>query len=137
MGLFDRVKEMFSRDSGVDTPPVIRLDMEARQAQLDELENALRALARAMAAEEERMANPGWRGRIEDLRFAANEAGRLSHEGFDRAGLQDVAAQVRPLYSGEPVPAEYAPYAGEHERVLAAVAQLRADLPGEGIEETG
>lgn len=137
MGLFDRVKEMFSRDVGVDTPPVIRLDMDARRAQLDELENALRLLARAMAAEEERMSNPGWRGRVEDLRFAANEAGRLGHEGFDRAALHDLTAQVRPLYAGDSAPVEYAPYADEHERVLVAVAQLRADLPGEGVENGG
>ncbi|NDL59634.1 hypothetical protein [Phytoactinopolyspora mesophila] len=131
MGLIDRVKELFSRDEGVDTPPVIPLDTDARRAQLDELEDALRTLARAMAEVESRMTNPGWRGRVEDLRFAANEASRLAHEGFDRAALHDLAAEVRPLYGRGDVPAEYQPFTAEHERVLSATAALRADLASE------
>ncbi|NEE02696.1 hypothetical protein [Phytoactinopolyspora halotolerans] len=130
MGLFDRVKDLFSGDSG-ETPPDLPLDVDTRRAQLDELENALRDLARAMAGDEERMSNPGWRGRVEDLRFAANEAGRLAHEGFDRAALHDIAAEVRPLYGpGEPPP-EYAPYAEQHGRVIRAAAAVRAPLQSE------
>ncbi|NED97649.1 hypothetical protein G1H11_20325 [Phytoactinopolyspora alkaliphila] len=131
MGLLDRVKEMFNRDAG-EEPPELPLDVEKRRAQLDELENALRSLTRAMAGEGERMNNPGWRGRVDDLRFAANEAGRLSHEGFDRAALHDLAAEVRPLYGDGPVPAEYAAFAVEHERVMGAVRELRQPLPTEG-----
>lgn len=130
MGLFDRVKELFS-GGGAELPPDLPLDVDTRQAQLDELENALRALARAMAADIGRMSNPGWQGRIEDLRFAADEAARLSRHGFDRAALHDLAATVRPLYGPGTVPDEYAAYADEHERVMEAVRQLRAELPSE------
>jgi hypothetical protein len=101
-------------------------EVDVRRAQVSELDDALRSLARAMAADTTLMANPGWRGRVEDLRFAANEAARLQREGFDRAALQDLAAEVRPLYRGADVPAEYAPYRDEHERVLAAVSALRS-----------
>jgi hypothetical protein len=84
-----------------------------------------------MAGDEERMANPGWRGRIDDLRFAANEAARLSRTEFDRAALQDLAAEVRPLYGPGDVPDVYAPYQAQHDRVLAAAAALRESLPTE------
>jgi hypothetical protein len=130
MGLFDRVKEMFNRDGG-DEAPDLPLDVERRRAQLDELEDALRSLAGVMAEDGERMRNPGWRGRVEDLRFAANEAGRLSHEGFDRAALHDLAAEVRPLYGPGPIPPEYAAFTAEHERVVGAAQVLRETLPSE------
>jgi hypothetical protein len=131
MGLIDRLKAAFG--GSADSPEVVEapLDVDARRAQLDELEDALRTLARAMSANNELMANPGWRGRVEDLRFAANEAGRLRRAGFDRVALHDVAAEVRPLYRQGPVPAEYAPYEAEHDRVIAATAALRAPLPTE------
>jgi hypothetical protein len=131
MGLLDRVKAAFGgRDDEGETPdpPV---DVEARRAQLDDLEQALRALTRDMSADAERMANPGWSGRVADLRFAADTAGRLTRQGFDRAALLDLAAEVRPLYGRGTVPPEYAPYQAAHERVLAAVAVLRAPLPSE------
>lgn len=136
MGLIDRVKAMFGESADSDEvvagPPV---DVEARRTQLDELDEALRVLARAMAADDELMRNPGWRGRVDDLRFAAGEASRLSRTEFDRAALHDLAAEVRPLYGPGDVPAEYAPYQAEHERVLAAVAALRAPLPSESAPE--
>ncbi|WP_166348557.1 hypothetical protein [Phytoactinopolyspora limicola] len=132
MGVLNRVRELFNRsDDDAETAPEIQLDLEARRAQLAELEDALRTLARAMADEQSRMRNPGWRGRVDDLRFAANEAGRLAHEGFDLAALHDLAAEVRPLYGRGVVPPEYQPYVTEHERVLAATERLRADMPSE------
>ncbi|HSI93030.1 MAG TPA: hypothetical protein VK925_05985 [Jiangellaceae bacterium] len=133
MGLMDRVKAMFGEAAEAEDAPVeeLPLDVEVRRAQLDELEDAVRSLARAMAAKTDLMANPGWRGRVEDLRFAANEAAQLSRSGFDRAALHDVAAEVRPLYGPGEVPAEYAPFRAEHERVLAAVDALRGSLPSE------
>lgn len=141
MGLFDRVKAMLGgtatgddRDGDGDGDGAVEeipLDADTRRQQLDELEEALRVLARAMAANEQLMANPGWRGRVDDLRFAANEAAQLGRTGFDRAALHDLAAEVRPLYGSGPVPDEYAPYVDQHERVLVAVDALRAPLPSE------
>ena len=131
MGLLDRMKAALG-DHGGEEPVAPPVDEPARREQLDTLERSLRELARSMAGDASQELNPGWRGRISDLRFAADEAARLSKEGFDRAALQDLAAIVRPLYpSGAPVPEEYAPYRAKHDRVLAAVEALRAPLPSE------
>jgi hypothetical protein len=133
MGLLDRLRGRREDDGDDEVPPEPPLDVDARRAQLDDLERALRTISRAMAAETARMTNPGWRGRVEDLRFAANEAGRLSNEGFTRAELLDLANQVRPLYapSLDQPPQEYLPYADQQAVLLAAVAALRTPLPSE------
>lgn len=132
MGVFDRVRAALgATGQATEVSAEPRLDTEARRAQLGELEQALRALARDMAGREELMVNPGWRGRVDDLRFAADEAAQLSRSEFDRAALDDLAAQVRPLYGPGPVPAEYAPHRAAHDRVLAAVAAIREPLDSE------
>jgi hypothetical protein len=135
MGLLDRVKAAFGGRDHEPVEPVelsqSPLDVDSRRAQLDELGAALTALVRAMSADTDRMRNPGWRGRVEDLRFGAAEAARLSRRGFDRVALLDLAAEVRPLYGSGPVPPEYAPYQAAHERVTAAAQALRAPLPSE------
>jgi hypothetical protein len=133
MGLLDRLRGRREDDGDDEVPPEPPLDVDARRAQLDDLERALRTISRGMAAETARMTNPGWRGRVEDLRFAANEAGRLSNEGFTRAELLDLANQVRPLYAPSlpQPPREYLPYADQQAALLAAVATLRAPLPSE------
>jgi hypothetical protein len=132
MGLLDRVKAALGgRDDDGGEAIELPVDVDARRKQLGDLEEALRVLARAMAEDEGRMVNPGWRGRVADLRFAADEAGRLAGQGFDRAALGDLAAEVRPLYGHGPVPPEYAPYQAAHDRVLAATESLRAPLPSE------
>lgn len=132
MGLFDRVRAAFGAtgQAGAVTAE-LRLDTEARRAQLGELEQALRALSGQMAARDDLMRNPGWRGRVEDLRFAADEAARLSRTEFGRVELHDLAALVRPLYTPGGVPEEYVPYRAAHDRVLAAVAAIREPLAGE------
>ena len=135
MGLFDRVKAAFGGGDHQSAEQVdiieAPLDVDSRRAQLDELSAALTALVQSMSANADRMRNPGWRGRVEDLRFGAAEAARLSRRGFDRAALLDLAAEVRPLYGRGPVPPEYAPYQSEHERVTAAAQALRTPLPSE------
>jgi hypothetical protein len=137
MGLFDRVKAALGggghndEDEGPAEAPDVPVDVDARRTQLEELQAALSALARDMSADDGRMANPGWRGRVEDLRFGAAEAARLIRRGFDRAALLDLAAEVRPLYGSGPVPPEYAPFQAAHERVTAAARALRAPLPSD------
>lgn len=125
---------------GVDAPvesdgsPEVPIDVAARQQQLIELDDALRRLARAMAADQARMANPGWAGKVADYRTVAADAARMERDGFDRAALTDLASQVVPLYAAgraEPPP-EYAAVLAEHERVMAAVQALRETLPSEG-----
>ena len=81
MGILDRLRGQHAEDT--EDGPVVEppIDRDARRAQLDELEESLRQLARAMADQPERMANPGWRGRVEDYRYAANEAAHISRRG--------------------------------------------------------
>jgi hypothetical protein len=137
MGLLDRMKAAFGGREDEGDAPELPLDADARRAQLDDLEQALRTLARAMAADESRMANPGWSGRVADLRYAADQAGRLSREGFDRAALYDLAAEVPLLYGHGAVPSDYVDYQAAHARVVGAVEALRAPLPSESAPPTG
>lgn len=107
------------------TPPPV--DLAARGQQLIELDDALRTLARAMAADTERMRNPGWAGKVADYRTVAADAAAMERDGFDRAALTDLASQVVPLYrAGTAVPPEYEALVAEHERAMAAVETLRA-----------
>jgi hypothetical protein len=134
MGLMDRWRSRATNDSGDEedtgTPPPV--DVDARSAQLIELDDALRALARGMAADADRMRNPGWAGKVADYRAVAAEAAALERDGFDRASLTDLANQVVPLFRpGSTVPDEYLAVAEAHRRVLDAVDVLRAVLPSE------
>lgn len=134
MGLLDRFRSprQGSDESEEDfgTPPPV--DVEARSAQLIELDDALRALARGMAADQTRMRNPGWAGKVSDYREVAADAAALERDGFDRTALTDLVNQVVPLYrAGGPLPDEYAAVAEQHERVMQAADALRSVLPSE------
>ncbi len=85
MGLLDRVAETLTMLKGTfggqgqtdEVPaaaPDLSVDVDARRAQLNELRTALTELATAMSADPGRMVNPGWRGRVEDIRFGATAA---------------------------------------------------------------
>jgi hypothetical protein len=129
MGLMDRFRASRQDSDGstddTGTPPPV--DETARSAQLIELDDALRTLAREMAGDGERMRNPGWAGKVADYRTVAADAAALERDGFDRAALTDLASQVVPLYrEGTSVPPEYEPYVAQHERAMAAVDALRA-----------
>lgn len=137
MGLLDRFRRDRSTDDGgagsdedVGTPPPV--DVTARSEQLIELDDALRSLARGLAADADRMRNPGWAGRVADYRAVAAEAAALERDGFDRAALTDLANQVVPLYrAGSPTPPEYAEVEQAHQRAMAAADALRGVLPSE------
>lgn len=136
MGLLDRFRRDRSAEGGAGsaeddgTPPPV--DDSARREQLIELDDALRTLARGLAADADRMRNPGWAGRVADYRAVAAEAASLERDGFDRAALTDLANQVVPLYRpGSATPAEYAAVEQEHERAMAAADALRGVLPSE------
>ncbi|HEX2362290.1 MAG TPA: hypothetical protein VHI11_09485 [Jiangellaceae bacterium] len=146
MAFFDRMTETFTtlrgafsgrgdndaaRDAAPDEVPDLPVDVEARRMQLKELDAALTALAQQMSADADRMRNPGWRGRVEDIQFGAAECSRLRRKGFDRAALLDLAAEVRLLYGSGPVPPEYAPFQAAHERVVEAAAAVRGPLQSE------
>ena len=134
MGLMDRWRSRAKDDSGdsddTGTPPPV--DVAARSAQLIELDDALRALARGMAADTDRMRNPGWSGKVADYRAVAADAAALERDGFDRASLTDLVNQVVPLFRpGGDVPGEYVEVADAHQRVLDAADAIRAVLPSE------
>jgi hypothetical protein len=134
MGLLDRLRARRGDDaSSVAEPP---FDRAARREQLDELEDALRLLARAMAEVPGRMENPGWRGRVEDYQWAAMEAYQMSQRDFGRADVLDLINQIRPLYSPNAVapPVEYLPFEAQQNRLLAAIQVLRLSLPSESPE---
>jgi len=135
MGILDRLRGRHTEDT--EGGPVVEppIDREARRAQLDELEESLRQLARAMADRPERMSNPGWRGRVEDYRYAANEAAHIARREFQRSEVLDIVNQIRPLYPpGVVAPSpEYLPFEAEQTRLLGALHALRQPLPSESV----
>lgn len=135
MGLMDRLRGGRARaadESEDDTGAPPPVDVGTRSQQLIELDDALRSLARSLAADTDRMRNPGWAGKVADYRAVAAAAAQLERDGFDRADLTDLAAQVVPLYrDGSPVPPEYESVHEAHTRAMAAAEALRAVLPAE------
>ena len=134
MGLLDRWRSRAGDEGGDEddagAPPPV--DVAARSAQLIELDDALRSLARGMAADTDRMRNPGWSGKVADYRAVAAEAATLERDGFDRASLTDLVNQVVPLFRpGSDVPREYVDVAEAHQRVMDAADAIRAVLPSE------
>ena len=81
----------------------IDLDLDARRAQLNELETALDALAREMR-EVASVDNPGWRGRVNEYSRLAGEAMAQRAGTPTREGLLDLSFEIRPVFTG-PVPA--------------------------------
>jgi len=131
MGLLDRLRgRRADEESAAVEPP---FDRAARREQLDELEDALRELARAMADVPGRMDNPGWRGRVQDYQWAAMETYHVSQREFGRTDVLDLINQIRPLYSPNAVapPAEYLPFEAQQNRLLAAIQALRLPVPSE------
>lgn len=139
MGLMDRLRgarRSSSDESEEDTGTPPPVDVAVRSQQLIELDDALRTLARSMAADTGRMSNPGWAGKVADYRAVAAAAAELERDGFDRADLTDLAAQVVPLYrAGVSVPPEYEPVRHVHDRVMAAAEALRAVPASEQAEQ--
>lgn len=76
---------------------------ESVRIPLSELIEALGDLADAMAGDDAPLANPGWRGRLRDLRNARSELRTLARNPeFTKDDLFEVLTTVRPLYRGEP-----------------------------------
>jgi hypothetical protein len=79
-----------------------------------------------MDTEDAPMSNPGWRGRVRDLRSADGDLRMLSRRTtFEREDLFEVLVGVRPLYRGDPPPA-YAHLAGLNDDVTAAIDAVDA-----------
>lgn len=116
MGIFGR---LFSREETVMT--VVEFDREAVRPHLNALIDALGQLADAMDDDAARMSNPGWRGRLKDLRNARGDLRLLTRRAeFSKDELFEVLTTVRPLYRGQP-PKDFAHLASLNTVVVAQI----------------
>ncbi|AQP51875.1 hypothetical protein [Tessaracoccus flavescens] len=116
MGIFAR---LFSREETVMT--VVEFDREAVRPHLNALIDALGQLADAMDDDAARMSNPGWRGRLKDLRNARGDLRLLTRRAeFSKDELFEVLTTVRPLYRGQP-PKDFAHLASLNTVVVAEI----------------
>lgn len=124
MGFFGK---LFARE---DAAPESRsFDREAVRAHLNALIDALGRLADAMDHEDAPLSNPGWRGRMRDLRNARGDLRLLTRQPeFSRDDLFEVLSTVRPLYRGQP-PKDFAHLAELNTTVVAEIeaVHLAAD----------
>ncbi|MHA7860064.1 hypothetical protein ACX1DX_01565 [Tessaracoccus sp. Y36] len=120
MGILNK---LFGRSSANDDAPVTlsTFDPDAVRVKIDELIGSLGELADAMDTEDAPLSNPGWRGRLRDVRNARGELRLLSRRSqFTKDDLYEVLTTVRPLYRGEP-PKDFAHLAGLNERVVNGI----------------
>lgn len=123
------LRKVFGGKDDLAAPP-ITLDMDARREQLQALENVLDQLVEVMKANEERMANPGWRERMAEYRRISGTAYTLRRGTFDREQLLDLAFEIRPVFTGE-VPADVQPVLPLQDELMVAAKALQDVLPGE------
>lgn len=121
MGILDR---LFGSGT-TDTLPA-QFEREAVIGPVNTLIGALDALADSMAAEAGKCHNPGWRGRIRDLR---NSSGSLTmvlrNKSFERDELFEALTTVRPLFRGT-APAGYEHLSDLNQRVADAIEAVHA-----------
>jgi hypothetical protein len=118
---------------GDDLPAPVTLNVEARRAQLQELEAALDKLVAVMADNTERMSNPGWRGRVSEYRMLSGEARLLRAREFTREEILDLAFEVRPALSGD-LPEDVRAIEPLQAELMRAAEALQEVLPGERPE---
>lgn len=128
MGIFDK---LFGRTTDDDAPITLSpFDPQAVRLHVDELIAALGELAEAMDTPDAPMSNPGWRGRLHDLREARGDLRLLTRRSnFTRDDLYEVLTTVRPLYRGEP-PKDFAHLAPLNQRVVDAIEALHEKASG-------
>lgn len=118
MGFLDR---LFNRSSGDAQAPAPVFNVDDVRRLVDDLIGALGELADAMDTEDAPMSNPGWRGRLRDLRDARGDLRILSRKPtFAKDDLYEVLTTVRPLYRGEP-PKDFAHLAELNDRVTRGI----------------
>ena len=130
MGLLGKLFKGKNEDSGPDL--AVDLDVDARRSQLAALVSSLDALSNLMREREDKMENPGWRGRVSEYDRVASEAAALSRSTLTREALLDLAFQVRPVFSGPP-PAGMDEFATLSDSAMAAANTLVDLLPGERV----
>lgn len=103
-----------------------QFDSSAVRPALNELIDALGALAEAMDTPDAPLSNPGWRGRLRDVRNARGDLRLLTRRpDFERDDLYEVLTTVRPVYRGQP-PKDFARLSTANERVISAIDALYA-----------
>ncbi len=116
MGILSR---FFGRDDAPATTTAF--DCAAVKGEVDALIDALGQLADAMDQADSPMSNPGWRGRLRDLRSARGDLRLLTRKPeFTKDELFEVLTTVRPLYRGEP-PKDFAHLASLNTVVVAQI----------------
>ena len=124
------LSKLFGRKDTDEEPVPIVCDAERRRPQLVRLEKALDALANGMR-ETGTLDNPGWRGRVNEYSRLAGESMNLRRGEITRDELLDLVFEVRPVFTGA-IPAGMETLGPLQDEVLAAAADLRELLPGEG-----
>lgn len=130
MGLLSKLFKGKNEESGPDL--AVDLDVEARRGQLATLVSSLDALSGRMREREDKMENPGWRGRVAEYDRVASEATALTRSPLTREALLDLAFQVRPVFSGAP-PAGLDELVALSDSAMAAANALVDLLPGERV----
>lgn len=107
-----------------DNAPRASFDSASVRPKVDELIAALGALTDAMDTEDAPLSNPGWRGRLHDLREARGGLRILTRrQEFTKDDLYEVLTCVRPLYRGDP-PKDFAHLGPLNDRVVSAIEDV-------------
>lgn len=101
MGFWSR---LLGRGDDDDLPPISAVvSTEPVRAAVEALADAVEALAEGMDSDLSPSQNPGWMGRLRDLRTAHRDLRLLcSRPEFTKDDLYDVLTCVTPLYRGTP-----------------------------------
>lgn len=116
MGIFAK---LFGRDE--EGPITSSFSSAAVRPEIDALIEALGQLADAMDQDDAPTSNPGWRGRLRDLRNARGELRLLIRRPeFGKDELYEVLTTVRPLFRGE-APKDFAHLSELNTEVIARI----------------
>lgn len=120
MGLFDKLF------GGSPRGAQGQFDRERVLGAVQPLIAALDALANTMKAEESNRCNPGWEGRLRDLRSSSAALELLKRNpSFEKDDLFEVLTTVRPLFRGAP-PAGFEHLADLNAAVVAGIEGVHA-----------
>jgi len=124
------LRKVFGGGDDMASAPVT-LDIEQRKEQLRVLEDVLDRLVAVMKANDQRMANPGWRERMAEYRRLSGDSYKLrASPTLTREEILDLAFEVRPVFTGE-LPEDVRVVQPLQEELLTAAAALQDVLPGE------
>ncbi|QXT63852.1 hypothetical protein [Tessaracoccus palaemonis] len=99
MGLFSK---LFGGEEAATTSTTA-FNRDAVREPVERLIAALDALTAEMKSDVLKLHNPGWQGRIKDLRGSSGSLSLLVRTpGFEKDDLFEVLSTVRPLYRGVP-----------------------------------